>query len=115
MTDDGLYVRRFPEGTGQWKLDTARGSYPRWSRKGDRLYFSRENEIWEIDVRLGDTPTFGRARRLFAGADISAGPSPYGFDVSADGRFMVVVSKMQAAAPVMTLIENWQAGFKNRP
>ena len=65
-------------------------------------------------MRLGDTPTFGRARRLFAGADIRAWPSPYGFDVSADGRFMVVVSKMQAAAPVMTLIENWQAGFKNR-
>jgi hypothetical protein len=114
MADDGVYVRRFPEGAGQWKLDTARGSNPRWSRKGDRLYFSTENEMWELDVRLGDTPAFGRARRLFAGAEIRAWPSPYGFDVSADGRFMVVVSKMQAAAPVMTLIENWQAGFKNR-
>ena len=114
MAEDGIYIRRFPEGDGQWQLDAARGSNPRWSRKGDRLYFERENELWEIEVRLGDTPAFGRAKRLFAGADIRAWPTPYGFDVGSDGRFLLVASKMQRAAPVMTLIENWQMGFTNR-
>jgi len=110
-TNDGIYVRRFPDGDGQWQLEAAHGDHPRWSAKGDRLYFSRANELWEIETRLGDTPTFGRATRLFAGADVRAWPSPYGYDVGADGRFLLVVSRVQSVAPVMTLIENWQSGF----
>jgi hypothetical protein len=111
LADDGIYVRRFPEGDGQWQLDAGRGSHPRWNAKGDRLYFSRGNELWEIETRLGDTPTFGRATRLFSGADIRAWPTPYGYDVGADGRFLLVASRVQSVAPVMTLIENWQSGF----
>ena len=110
-SEDGIYVRRFPDGEGQWQLDAARGDHARWSAKGDRLYFSRGNELWEIETRLGDTPTFGRARRLFAGADIRAWPTPYGYDVGADGRFLLVASRAQSVAPVMTLIENWQTPF----
>jgi hypothetical protein len=65
-------------------------------------------------VTLGDTPSFGRARRLFAGQDNRSWPTPYGFDVAADGRFLLVGNKLQSAAPVMTLIENWQMGLPNR-
>ena len=113
LAEDGIYVRRF-EGDGQWQLDAARGGHPRWSAKGDRLYFSRDNELWEIDAKLGDTPSFGRARRLFAGQDNRSWPTHYGFDVAADGRFLLVGNTVQSAAPVMTLIENWQLGFVNR-
>jgi hypothetical protein len=114
MHEDGIFVRRFPEGDGQWQLDAARGVHPRWNAKGDRLYFARDNELWEIDVTLGESPSYGRARRLFAGYDNRSWPSMYGFDVGLDGRFLLVANKMQGAAPVMTLIENWHAGFVNR-
>jgi len=43
--------------------------------------------------------------------DVRAWPTPYGYDVGADGRFLLVVSRVQSVAPVMTLIENWQSGF----
>lgn len=114
LSNDGIYVRRFPDGEGQWQLDAAGGYHPHWNAKGDRLYFARSNELWEIEVRLGDTPSFGRAQRLFAGYDNRSWPTPYGFDVAADGRFLLVANKMQSAVPVMTLIENWQTGFVDR-
>jgi eukaryotic-like serine/threonine-protein kinase len=114
MAGDGIFVRRFPQGDGQWQLDAAHGVHPRWSGKGDRIYFARANELWEIDVTLGESPAFGRARRLFAGYDNRSWPSMYGFDVGADGRFLLVANKMQAAPPVMTLIENWHPGVVNR-
>jgi Tol biopolymer transport system component len=114
MSDDGISVRRFPDGDGQWQLDAAGGRHPRWSAKGDRLYFERNNELWEIEVRLGDTPAFSRASRLFAGQDSRSWPSYYGYDVSADGRFLLVANRMQSVAPVMTLIENWHLQFANR-
>ena len=110
--ESGIYVSRFPEGEGRWRLDGTRGVHPRWSAKGDRLYFARSNELWEIDVTLTDPPTFGRARRLFAGYDNGSWPTPYGFDVGHDGRLLLVATKLQSVAPVMTLIENWQLARK---
>ena len=114
-SDDGIYVSRFPDGNGQWHLDTdRRGFRPRWSAKGDRLFFTRGNELWQIDVQLGEQPVFGRPVRLFAGMDNRSWPSNYGFDVAADGRFLLVANVVQTAPPVMTLIDNWFLEFANR-
>jgi hypothetical protein len=97
-------------------MATGRGARrsPSLEREGDRLYFDRNNELWEIEVRVGDTPAFSRARRLFAGQVSRSWPSYYGYDVSADGRFLRVANRMQSVAPVMTLIENWHLQLADR-
>ena len=52
----GVYIRPFPSGAGQWQVSVGGGGYPRWSPKGDKLWFRAfGNQLMEVDVTSGAT------------------------------------------------------------
>ena len=110
--EDDVYLKRFPAGDGRWQVSTNGGSWPRFNRRGDKLYYVIGESIMEVDVALGAEPKFGAPRELFKRKPLGWGLVfgwPPGFDVSPDGsRF--VISEPQADVHDLSGIivdENW--------
>ena len=89
-----VYVEAFPVSKGKWQV-SAEGGMPRWSRRGDEIYFVRGMQMMAAKVRTGDTFVAEPATPLFAfpaGAEpIIEMSTPY--DVAPDGRFLMARRK----------------------
>ena len=114
---DEVYIKRFPGAEGKWQVSIGGGTWPRWSRRGDRIYYVHEETVMEVDVTLGPEPRLGTPRALFTrkplGWPLVFGWPP-GFDVSPQGdRFVFaepVVSGRQDRGGIVVL-ENWSREF----
>ena len=115
-----VYVTRFPSGQGKWQVSTDGGFWPRWSRAGDRLFYTEQDQaIVEVDIATRPALVLGVPRKLFtrrpSGVRLPFG-WPDGFDVSADGkRFLVLQPAGEQRGPTaITLVENWFAEFRDK-
>jgi eukaryotic-like serine/threonine-protein kinase len=111
-----VYIRRFPKGDGKWQVSARGGNHPRWSRRGDRLFY-REGmaDLMEVEITNGPSLRLGVPHRLFsaatAGVDLS---DPVRYDVAPGGnRFLMVRNVGQDAHPAsIVVVENWIAEFE---
>jgi serine/threonine protein kinase len=113
-----VYVKRFPNGEGS-RVSIDGGSVPRWSRRGDELFFASGNDIMAVHVQTKPTLVLGQPRKLFSRRPVAAdrGEGFYdSYDVSADGqRFVMLQSdEQQTANQKLIVIQNWFAEFKDR-
>ena len=112
-----IYLKRFPSGEGRWQISTRQGLWPRWDRRGGKMYYRDGQALMEIDVDTsGDSPVIGVPRKLFdppASGILFQGP--FTFDVSPDGRkFLMIRSVGSGPVGVITLTENWFAEFQEK-
>ena len=110
-----IYVRPAPgrEGTRR-QVSSGGGEEPRWSRKGDEIFF-RDGQRWmAAPVAAGPTLTFGTPQMLFEGDYLKVSGIPY--DVSPDGRRLLVLksSRGRAAVPFLRVVLNWQQELERR-
>jgi serine/threonine protein kinase/Tol biopolymer transport system component len=108
-----IYITSFPEGKGKWRVSSNGGAYPAWTGNGKELFF--KNLVDDIFVSSvtpkGDEVEVGAPQRLFHAASPGAGVS---FDVSSDGkRILVNHSEEEAQAPLQ-LVTNWLAELKKQ-
>jgi eukaryotic-like serine/threonine-protein kinase len=115
--DDDVYVRRFPTGEGKWQVSTGGGTWPRWSRRGDRIFYVQRDAVMEVPVTPGPEPRFGTPRLLFTrkplGWPLVYGWPP-GFDVTPDGDRFVIVEAQEVERPEhsgIVVVENWAREF----
>ena len=113
-----IYVIPFPEGEGRWPVSNDGGRLPRWDRRGDQIYFVRDNDLMAVDVDTSEEFEHGTPYKLFSGADVETDLLPglfgfnYYFDVAPDGqRFLVVKGVGQGRSDVV-LVRNWWAEFE---
>ena len=86
------------------------GLWPRWSAKGDRIFFADErSRIVEVDVQAALSFSIGSRRVAIAAAPLGADPFRDGFDRSLDGqRFLVARSRVEDRRRAsMFVVENW--------
>jgi Tol biopolymer transport system component len=113
-----VYVKRFPNGeVSRVSLDG--GSMPRWSRRGDELFYASGNDIMGVHVQTRPSLVLGQPQKLFSRRPVAAdrGEGFYdSYDVSADGqRFVMLQSdEQQTTSQKLTIIQNWFAEFKDR-
>jgi serine/threonine-protein kinase len=114
-----IYVKRFPGGEGKWQLTTDGGSWPRWSAAGDELYFAKDLELYAVPVRTQPSLQLGTPAPLFT-RDGDTRTMPFGwpdaFDVSADGRFLVVrpadTGAQEEGVQGLIVTQNWFREFR---
>jgi hypothetical protein len=114
-----VYLTRFPSGEGKWQVSVDAGAFPRWSRKGDKLFYrGGARQMTEVAVSTaGNAPALGAARRLFnpdtAGVMFEG---PFQFDVSPDGRRFLMVREVRQGAErtAITVVQNWFTEFQDR-
>ena len=110
-----VWVRPFPSGEGLWQVSSAGGCQPRWSRDGKELFYVDGATL--MAVTIATSPVFrpGSAKPLFSNSHLARiGQTAY--DVSADGRFVLVEDARgeDAKPPSIHVVENWYEEFRGR-
>jgi eukaryotic-like serine/threonine-protein kinase len=105
-----VYVRSFPDGSGQSKVSSDGGSFARWSPDGTELYYlSATGVLMALNVdTTGDVFGYEPARPLFSTriAATTLGDLVHPYDVGPDRRFLMFVPVEEVPNPI-TVILNW--------
>jgi serine/threonine-protein kinase len=119
-----VYVQPFPKLGSRHQISIDGGTAPAWSRDGRELLYTTTETVGGqasltrmMAVAVTTAPTFvaSKPRRLFEGRyGAAAVVRPY--DVSPDGRFLMVTQKDRAPVFVsqMILVQNWLEELKAR-
>jgi dipeptidyl aminopeptidase/acylaminoacyl peptidase len=103
-----VYMERFPELGDRQRISTTGGTSPRWSSKGDELFYQSIDgrQVFAVPISSG-TP--GKPKRLFEGSFMPASPNSRPFDVTPDGRFILIKSPNvdRNASATVVVVQNW--------
>ena len=108
-----IYVERYPALGGRQQISAAGGRSPTWSRDGRRLFFisSDGRQMFAVPVQSGATLAAGRPQVLFEYAAIAPGGGIRPYDVTPDGRFIIISSSETGsgagAPPSLVLVQHW--------
>jgi dipeptidyl aminopeptidase/acylaminoacyl peptidase len=106
-----VYVVSFPDLSAKQQVSNGSASRPRWSRKGDELFYLKGDTLMVVPVDTSGTLSAGTPRRLFAVPDLDDG---YGYDVSPDAdRFLVRVKNPEALSLEIHVVTNWFAELRS--
>ena len=115
-----MYLKPFPKGDGKWQVSVNGGTAPRWSTRGDALFFIEpgvESKALVASIALTPALTIDTPRVLFTTSAIGRRLAGVGWDVFPDGRRFVVIGEVpgnERATPAITVVENWFAEFRAR-
>ena len=105
-----VVLRRYPLTDTRWQVSSGGGSHPRWSSKGDRVYYITADGIYEVAVTTsGQSLTLSPPRRLFARRAPLTEIGPDGFDVARDGRFLLLEQVASSTERFVHVVLNWTA------
>ena len=107
-----VYITKFPSGGSKYQVSIGGGLMPVWARDGKHLYYLDSGQrLMSVEVELGkDQVRLGKPLALFqTGVRASIGGG--GYDVTRDGRFLLLNSTVESATP-LTLVTNWDAELK---
>jgi eukaryotic-like serine/threonine-protein kinase len=108
-----VYVQPFSPGkpaSGKWQVSTDGAvGFPSWRADGKEMYYRSQTRMMAVDVSTaGDRFVPGAPRPLFPIREAITG-----YAASPDGqRFLLGVVAGQQAAPSLTVVLDWMAGFR---
>jgi len=111
-----VYARPFPGPGEKWPISTEGGSEPVWPRGGKQMFYRAGDAMMVVDVELAPTFSAGRPRKLFDKPyerSIALWPN---YDVSPDGRRLLMVHREAQAAPPthINVVLNWLDELKEK-
>ncbi len=104
-----VYLTRFPHPAAKYQVSQNGGTQPVWSKDGKTLYYlSASQQLVSVSVQAGgDSVQLVTPKVLFQ-TGVRTSISTGGYDVSRDGRFLLVNSLFTNPAP-LTLVTGWTA------
>jgi len=105
-----VYVRPFPSGRGKWLISTEGGQEPLWSNDGDKLFYRNSGKLMAVTIEKNTTFLAGRPGLLFEREYEPREMNPFGhpnYDVSLDGRFLIIKPDSSASSTQINFILNW--------
>jgi Tol biopolymer transport system component len=111
-----IVVQTFPDAAGgKWQISADGGIEPKWRRDGRELYYlSLDGKL--MSVAIGGSPfTASRPVELFQTPLTVNRAQPTRdrrYDVSPDGRFLMVIPSATNAPTPYSVIVNWTAGLE---
>lgn len=84
-------------------ISTDGGRWPRWSPKGDELFYRRGTEMMVVPIELEPTFRPGSPELLFDG------PYAEWFDVFPDGEHFAMLSLREVDLREITVVVNWSS------
>lgn len=119
--EEQIFLKRFPDGEGKWQVSTGGGIWPRWNRRGDRLYYMEGANLMEVDVRTTPALALSPPRKVFSAEGLGLSLSetlsaPMTFDVTADDQRFLMVQTVEEGRgrKSIAVVQNWFAEFKNK-
>jgi hypothetical protein len=94
------------------------GSQPRWRGDGKELFYVEGDTMMAVPVSTSPSFTVGATEALFSAPGLAFQPNNLvGYDVTPEGDRFVVREAVEAETetqPVIRVVENWYAEFKDR-
>jgi serine/threonine protein kinase/Tol biopolymer transport system component len=106
---DEIYVQPHPGPGLKRRVSVAGGREPVWARRGGTLYFRGPERVMSVDITTSPTFTKGLPRPLFLDRYESEHNGDRNYDVTADGRFLMLRPAQPFPAAELSVILNWQA------
>jgi hypothetical protein len=102
-------VQAVADASTKQQVATDAGTRPVWSRDGRELFYLGAGRLWSVAVTTTGESTFEAAapKELF---DIRV-QRTQGFDVDAEGRFIMAVETANPLGLPMTIVTNWSAAL----
>ncbi|HSB76654.1 MAG TPA: hypothetical protein VLC12_13445, partial [Terriglobales bacterium] len=110
-----VYLTKFPHPAAKYQVSQNGGTQPLWSKDGKTLYYlNPAQQLVGVSLQAGgDSVQLGTPKVLFQ-TGVRSSISTGGYDVSRDGRFLLVNSLFSNAAP-LTLVTDWTAELNKGP
>ena len=107
-----VYLTKFPRPAAKYQVSQDGGTQPVWSKDGKTLYYlNASQQLVSVSVQAaGDSVQLSTPKVLFQ-TGVRTSIYSDGYDVSSDGRFLLVNSLFTNAAP-LTLVTDWTAELK---
>ncbi len=111
-----IYVERFPELGDRQQISTTGGTLPRWSADGRELFYQSVDgrRVFAVPISTGPKLTAGASALVFEGPYIPMSPNTRAFDVTPEGRFILLKSENtdSNAAATVVVVQNWLEELK---
>jgi len=109
-----VYVVPFGDRKGKWQVSSNEAALPRWSSDGKELYYvglaNGAFSVVAVPVKeQGDQLQFGSPQTLVGNMNVAAPPL---FDVSPDGKRVLMPRLSQQGNQSVTLVTNFTEGLK---
>jgi Tol biopolymer transport system component len=85
-----VFVQPFPGPGARIQISTEGGEEPRWSRNGSELFYLSGDRMIAVEISTTGAFKAGTPRILFEGRYVPSPNAVAGYDVAADGRFLMV-------------------------
>jgi Tol biopolymer transport system component len=111
-----VYVRPFPGPGAPSTISTEGGVEPRWARSGRELFYRSGNKMMAVNIGDGSGFVASAPTTLFEGRFEMKGygGSSANYDVSPDGRFVMIRRKNPVIPTVVHVVFNWPRAFANQ-
>jgi Tol biopolymer transport system component len=103
-----IYLREYPDAGHRWPVPTRGATNPVWSRDGQELYYISGTSMMAVKVTAQPDFPVGTPEVLFESPDliVSGGSLRRNYDVSGDGRFLMV-KWGDAPKDQLIVVQNW--------
>jgi eukaryotic-like serine/threonine-protein kinase len=110
---DEIYLTTFPEGKGKWRVSANNGVMPAWSGNGKELFYrNATDDFFSCPITVkGSEVVVGKLQRLFHASTPGIGVS---FDVTLDGKRLLVNHADEEVQSPLHLVTNWPAELKKK-
>ena len=104
-----IFVTPFPGPGPKRQLTTEGGTEVTWSRDGREIFYRSSGRMMAIPVSSTMPLQVGPSRLLFEDRYAKGAAGLPAYDVSADGRFLMMRTESAGARPELRLVSNWFA------
>ncbi len=111
---DEVYVRPYPGSGAPLQISNDGGREPVWRRDGQMLYYRNGDAMMAADVRTTPRLTASNPRQLFEKQFAFATFNHPNYDVSPDGRFLMVLPDDTPTSTQVHLVLNWFEELERR-
>lgn len=103
-----IYVQRYPELDRKIQISNDGGMQPVWSSDGRKLFYRRLARMMVVEVSAGGTNPFSRPELVFEKEfGLGKASNHFGYDVAADGRFLMTVPDSELYPREIALVVAW--------
>jgi hypothetical protein len=106
-----IFVRSFPEGNGRTQVSFRGGRYPRWSPKGDEIFFVEGRTLMAARVRAQPAFSADAPERLF---DLEERAADLRIYDALDSQRFIVVRTLRRPRDGVVITQNWASEFAGR-
>jgi serine/threonine-protein kinase len=102
-----IYVRPFPGPGGRVQISTEGGIQPMWSKDGRELFYQNGNKMMAVAISMEPELAPGKPEVLFEGAYQMGNRLSSNYDVTPDGRFVMIRTDESSAPAQINVVLNW--------